>query len=529
MTGNTTLPMESPPHREHTITLFGRPLRVRIAITVSAIMVTVSLATSAVMSAFLIPLSTDLAIEEAREKVLALAMLSQSMINPRDSLAIRVRADQKGVHYQKLHLQLSTLVRSVNDVGYAYIWRLRKYPGSQQGFRAFWVVDNEPFDSKMFKPVGTEYPLGTTDNGALEEVFRTGKAAADKKFYSDYAGTWISGYAPIHVNRLTGEVEVIGVDISAKHILASRQRIGREFLLTTLYTALLMVPLGILVSQWMCRPLKRIVQRLRRLSSLDLCTGDPPIPAAWVVEIQQLCEAIERLNAAMSSFALYLPREVVRKLLEANEMATQGGTSQQIAIMFTDIRDFTGYAESTPLAVLLPRLNEYLTQVGHQISREDGTIDKYIGDAVMAFWGAPSKVDRPALRACRSALAIQDICTQLNRRWEEEGIALNFSTCIGLHIGTAIVGNFGSDDRINYTAIGDNVNLANRLESATRLYDTNILVSRSIVDAVLEETKGEGELPFEFDRIDAIHVKGKRQAVEVFSLRSRNAPAERLS
>ena len=257
-------------------------------------MAAVSLATSAVAAAFLIPFSNSLAIDQARGKVLSLAMLSQSLINPSDVLSIQTPKDQQGERYRRLHHQLAQLVKTVDGVGYSYIWRLRKAPGHARGFRAFWVVDNEPFTSKMFKPVGTEYPLGPyTDGGGLDELFKTGKPAADKDFYTDYAGKWISGYAPIYINKITGEVDMIGVDISAHHIVTNRKAILTRFLLITLFTALLMVPIGIGVSQWMCLPLKRVVQRLRQLSSLDLSTQDSPIPAEWVVEIQQLSDAIE--------------------------------------------------------------------------------------------------------------------------------------------------------------------------------------------------------------------------------------------
>lgn len=491
-------------------------LRVRIVVTVSTIMAAVSLTTSAVTAVFLIPLSTSLAINNARTKVLALARLTQTTIDPKETLAIRSRQDEQSAGYLKLHRQLGRLVASVDGVGYAYIWRLRKASDRPRGFRAFWVVDNMPFGSKMFKPVGREYPLGSLEDGGLDELFETGKAAADKHFYTDYAGTWISGYAPIHVDPRTGDIDVVGIDISADYILNNRRRIWDSSLLITFGTALLMIPVGAAVGYWMCLPLKRIVQRLQDLASLDLPVSRPDIPAIWIQEIHQVSDALERLTAALSSFALYLPRDVVRKLLATNEIAKKGGTNKPLVILFTDIRNFTGYSESTSLDVLLPKLNQYLNQVSLQISERQGTIDKFIGDSVMAFWGAPSEVDQPAWLACKAALAIRQACESMNRQWQDEGLNLNFTTRIGIHAGNAIVGNFGSDDRINYTAIGDSVNLASRLESTNKEYNTDIIVSRSVVDAVQAET---GSDPLIFDRIDSIRVRGKQQAVEIYSLR----------
>jgi adenylate cyclase len=111
----------------------------------------------------------------------------------------------------------------------------------------------------------------------------------------------------------------------------------------------------------------------------------------------------------------------------------------------------------------------------------------------------------------------------MNRQWQDEGLNLNFTTRIGIHAGNAIVGNFGSDDRINYTAIGDSVNIASRLESANKEYSTDIIVSRSVVDAVQAET---GSDPLIFDRIDNIRVRGKQQSVEIYSLRGFREPVD---
>ena len=496
--------------------------RIRIVVTVSAIMAAVSLTTSVVAFIFLIPLSNSLAINNAQAKVLALVRLTRTTIDPKETLAIRERKDERGKSYLKLHRQLSRLVSSVDGVGYAYIWRLRKASDRPRGFRAFWVVDNVPFDSKMFKPVGTEYPLGP-EAGGLDELYKTGKAAADNNFYTDYAGTWISGYAPIYVDSKAGYIDVVGVDISAEYIQKNRRKIRDNSLLITIATALLMIPIGAGVGYWVCKPLNRIVQRLQKLASLDLPVSRPDLPAIWIQEINQVSDALDRLTAALSSFALYLPRDVVRKLLATNEIAKKGGTNRPLVILFTDIRNFTSYSESTNLDVLLPKLNQYLNQVSLQISKRQGTIDKFIGDSVMAFWGAPSEVDQPAWLACKAALAIRQACDSMNRQWQDEGLNLNFTTRIGIHAGNAIVGNFGSDDRINYTAIGDSVNIASRLESANKEYSTDIIVSRSVVDAVQAET---GSDPLIFDRIDNIRVRGKQQSVEIYSLRGFREPVD---
>lgn len=493
-----------------------RSLRVRITFTVSSMMVAVSLTTAAITASVLVPISRDVAISQGRETSLSLAKLTARLIDVEEAQKIHDPSDQQTDTYLRLQKILSDVVQGVEGVGYAYIWKLKKTPTTHQGYRAFWVVDNETIGSSMFKPVGTEYPLGSRTDRGLDTVFKTGKAASDPSFYTDYAGTWISGYAPLRVNRDRGEVLVVGVDISARHIQEIQRSVLYYILAATALALLLTVPIGVAAGYWMCRPLKAITHRLKLLSELNLDTPSMPIQGTWIVEIDQLRDAIERLGAAMSSFTLYLPRDVVRKLLANNQMAKRGGTAKDLAIMFTDIRNFTSYTESTPIDILLEKLNDYLTQVSKVIVRNHGTIDKFIGDSVMAFWGAPNDVPQSATLACKAALGIRETCAALSREWQNEGNDLNFYTRIGIHFGPAVVGNLGSHERINYTAIGDSINTASRLEAANKSFNTDILASKATVTAIM--TENNGAMPFRFRHIDSIVVRGKSERVEIYAL-----------
>jgi adenylate cyclase len=147
-----------------------------------------------------------------------------------------------------------------------------------------------------------------------------------------------------------------------------------------------------------------------------------------------------------------------------------------------------------------------------------GTIDKYIGDSIMVFWGAPAPVANPATMACEAALSIRDETIRINQKWYSEGSAIRFETRVGVNIGDIIVGNVGSDERFNYTVIGDSVNLASRLESSNKLYGTDIMVSSAIVNAVnAEGSQG----VYVFRLLDRIKVKGKNEVSEVHQLLGR--------
>jgi adenylate cyclase len=184
-------------------------------------------------------------------------------------------------------------------------------------------------------------------------------------------------------------------------------------------------------------------------------------------------------------------------------------------MLFTDIRNFTTYSESGDAIMILDHLNTYMTALTSRIMETSGTIDKYIGDSVMAFWGAPYTVDQPACKGCTAALAVQEETSRLNLEWEQVGIDLQFFTRVGVNIGSVIVGNVGSEERFNYTVIGDPVNLASRLEGTNKLYGTGILVSQAIVDAVNKEDSNHD---FCFRLMDRVKVKGKNLSTDIYEL-----------
>src|SRR5262249_26375049 len=155
-----------------------------------------------------------------------------------------------------------------------------------------------------------------------------------------------------------------------------------------------------------------------------------------------------------------------------------GGEHRRLTIYFSDIADFTSISESMPPEALVAHLGEYLQAMSEQVLAAGGTVDKYIGDAVMAFWGAPLENAEHDRGAGTAAVRNQQPLRKLRERWQAEGKP-PFRARIGIHTGEVIVGNIGSAARLNYTVIGDAVNLASRLEGLNKYYDTSILISES--------------------------------------------------
>lgn len=192
------------------------------------------------------------------------------------------------------------------------------------------------------------------------------------------------------------------------------------------------------------------------------------------------------MKAGLSSFGAYVPKELVRSIVSKAERIGVGGATREVTLMFADLQGFTSQTERLEPAVLMPALSEYFEVMEKEISAHAGTVDKYIGDAIMALWNAPLvDADHP-IHACQAALACLRAEKYLN---SEQGTSplRPLHTRIGLHTGTVVVGNVGSQSRLQYTALGAAVNFASRLESLNKIYGTRILVSEAVANRAKSE------------------------------------------
>lgn len=213
-------------------------------------------------------------------------------------------------------------------------------------------------------------------------------------------------------------------------------------------------------------------------------------------------------------FSKYVSKAVLDELLKDPEKVALGGVEAEVTVFFSDIRGFTTLSEKLSPSELTKLLNRYLTRMTDIILRDGGVVDKYIGDAIMAFWGAPLPDPRHAERAIQSSLAMLESLDEFNRETTSSGQpAINIG--IGLNTGTVIVGNMGSAQRFDYTIMGDAVNLGSRLEGQTKTYGVRILVSEMTIASLIKERVPNGILYREIDRVT---VKGKTKPVAVFEI-----------
>ena len=209
------------------------------------------------------------------------------------------------------------------------------------------------------------------------------------------------------------------------------------------------------------------------------------------------------------AFSLYVPGSVMEEMLAHPERLRLGGEKRELTVLFSDIRGFTSLSEVVPPEDLVPQLNHYLTRMTQVVFDHGGTLDKYIGDAVMAIFGAPVHQEDHAIRACGTALHMMRALRDLQKEWEAQGLPV-LQIGIGINTGLMMVGNMGSERRFDYTVLGDNVNLASRLEGLTKLYGVSIVVS--------ETTWGAANGVFVGRELDVVRVKGKQQPVAIYQV-----------
>ena len=218
------------------------------------------------------------------------------------------------------------------------------------------------------------------------------------------------------------------------------------------------------------------------------------------------------------AFQYYLTASVINEMLKDPSKLKLGGDKKDLTVLFSDIRGFTTISEKMTPEALVHLLNEYLTAMTNLVFKYDGLLDKYMGDAIMAVFGAPLDQPDHALRACRTALGMMEELKKLQKKWADEGRPV-FDIGIGINSGDMVVGNMGSDMRFDYTVMGDMVNLGSRLEGINKEYATNIVISEYTYAAIKDAL---------FCReLDSVRVKGKKLPVKIYELLGEKKDAEK--
>ena len=317
--------------------------------------------------------------------------------------------------------------------------------------------------------------------------------------------TYLTGYC-----RLGGGARpdwVLGIVVPSEEFMGDLATDRNVLVMFAVIALLAGIYVSLLLAQRIATPVKAIVAETKRIRSLDF--GPRPLPPTTIDELQQLGTAVEQLKTSLRSFEKLVPAQYARHLVTTGQEARLGGERKHITTYFADIVGFTRLSERMPPEELVELLAEYLDVLSGKVIEHGGTVDKFNGDDVMAFWGAPSPVENPARSACVSAVRSQQAILRLHQEWREQGKPLLLAS-FGVATGDVVVGNVGSRERMNYTVIGDSVNLASRLQGLNKFYETSILIGEltkeEAGDAILTRT------------VDFVTVAGRERAATVHEL-----------
>lgn len=351
----------------------------------------------------------------------------------------------------------------------------------------------------------------------VQLAFQKYKENTDRNYFEfKFEGmNYIASFVPI--NNTNGIEWIVSLVAPEKDFAKNIDDMQEREVFIIIFVALAAVIVTYCLSKRISSPIIAVAQETQRLK--DFYETEPLEIKSNISEIRKMIDAISAMRSSLQSFGKFVPKVLVRRLMQRGTEIKLGGKLSEVTMFFSDIQSFTSISEGMSADKLVLHLSDYFNELSNIIVETNGTIDKYIGDAIMAFWNAPTSDKNHVFNACHAALLCQKRLSELNRKWELEKKP-RFLTRIGLHTAEVIVGNIGSDEKINYTLMGDGVNLGSRLEGTNKVYKTWILASEAVHRQVSEK--------FLFRPVDIVAVKGKQEGVKIYELVGQMAGDSRL-
>ena len=475
----------------------------------------VVLLTAGLVGAVTYPNIKDFIRKGIKERLKDAASIGALQIDARKHSLLNVRADEELPEYT----ELSLILRNIRDhgTGMRFVYTVKK-----RDDKFIFVVDPEEDDSEVshLGDIVEEVPL------ALRESFTAPyQAEVVDDFYTDEWGTWLTSYAPVLDSE--GNLEaVLAIDMSAKKVMEYEKRYLIIFITVVCIVIVIVSLISLLMSKRICKPMLQLENDLEKMERFVL--DDNMEAQSRIIEINNMAKAVRNMKNGLRSFKKYVPAELVRELITLHREAELGAENKKLTIFFCDIVGFTAISEAVSPEELAQRMGVYFDGMTKIILKHGGTVDKYIGDSIMAFWGAPHICEDQEVRACMATLECRQFVDELSKGWEAEGLS-GFYTRFGINTGDVVVGNFGYSERLNYTAMGDNVNLASRLEGLNKNYSTKIIISEStylqckdvvacrILDRAVVKGRKRGVVVYELvDLIDSLS-EGEIDRLDVFN------------
>lgn len=355
---------------------------------------------------------------------------------------------------------------------------------------------------------GTVY--NDTDKQLILDNWNT--YSVDDHYVTDQYGVWLSAFSPIRDDK-GNVVAVLGVDVNAVDIHLKLDELIKFGLWGLLSSIVLSFILAHFLSKQVTTSLDKLSAVVQRIEEGDLTarseleTNDEFSKLGY--QINSMCKGLQERERLKMSFARYVSTHILDKILKTEAPLVLEGERRKVTLLFSDIRQFTQLAERLPPEEVVALLNEYFEQMIEVIFSQGGTLDKFIGDGIMAEFGAPLDDDKQEEHAVAAAIGMHRALLKLCEKWRLENKPL-LRMGIGVHTGEAVVGNIGSERRTDYTAIGDAVNVAARLEQATKILKTPILISESTYLATKDL--------FPYKDLGSMALPGRREQIRVYTV-----------
>lgn len=445
--------------------------------------------------------ASRLIFNEIRSKALILGINSAQLIDAGQvEQLIANKGDKNSPEYEAIHRSLLK-IREINrhdDVYLEHIYLIHRSPKQGQysliigpkGINHF----GERYNSSPILPENVEAPF------VSDEIVSHGKK------------NWISGFTPI-VNEEGRQVAILALEVNTKEMYQVLEKLFYYGIIAFVFAISIAAIFAYYLSTIVSSSLSTLCETVKKVGEGDLeyrshlTTQDEFNDLS--IAINQMAKGLQEREVLKERFVRYVSHHALEKLLDTDVPLSLFGERKKVTILFSDLRDFTAISEKLPPEEVLQLLNEYFEAMIEVIFKFNGTLDKFIGDGMMIEFGAPLEDENQEFHAVLTALHMQLNLEKLNDKWEGEGKA-RLSMGIGIHTGLVVLGNVGSERRMEYTAIGDAVNISARLERMTKRLNKSVIVSKAIHDKTKDY--------FYYENLQEMQLPGRTGYIQAYAL-----------
>jgi len=437
---------------------------------------------------------------QARLRIAAAALASS--IDPADLAELRTAADVARPVYQRLATRFRAVAAAEPDFSDLYVMRRGATADALEiVVDVVLVGDAAPgLPGEPYRPARATRMFDGFDRPTVED-----------QPYTDAWGTVLSGYAPIR-DRNGGAVAIVGIDVRAARLAAIKREAALLALGGLAVAAGLLALLAAVVARMVRAPLARIVDATNAIAAgqLSVRAGLDRRDEFGVVgrHFDQMAQGLEEREFIKDTFGQYVSPEVVSRMIADRSQAVRG-QRRHVAVMFSDVRGFTTLSEGLPPEQVVELLNQYLERMTLVLNQHGGRIDKFIGDAIMADWGSLDDAAAPEASAVAASLAMLAALDQFNAERVAAG-AFPLAIGIAVHAGDVVAGSIGSERKLEYTIIGDAVNVASRLEGLCKVFGARLVASGTLVDAAGQRDRARW--------LDSLVLRGRAEPTDVYEL-----------